>query len=412
VSGWSSFNAPHPAQDSMSPTAITERQPHARLRSAALIIALWSVPAILGTVESYLFQSMEGRSPVLWRVLLAQSSGWFTWAALTPLIFSITRRVPLRFPPRGRALVVHVVCLLAAAVVHAFVYTSVGLAVSTAPREAAFVVIFGRSLFAWFPISVMVYAAIVSGGHWLTLVRRERERERRTAALEAQLARSQLQALRMQLHPHFLFNTLNTIATLIREQERDAAVRLLAQLGDVLRQVLRSAGEHEVRLGDELAFTRQYLDIEQLRFADRLRVVWDTEPRTLEASVPNLVLQPLVENALRHGIAKRPEAGLLEIGSRREGERIVIWVRDDGPGLGESASIDGGGVGLANVRARLAALHGDAAELRMESLPADRGGGARATIVLPWRAGVAGPRDGFVPAAEGSLAGATEPAGE
>ena len=142
----------------------------------------------------------------------------------------------------------------------------------------------------------------------------------------------------------------------------------------MLRQVLRSAGNHEVRLGDELAFTRQYLEIEQLRFVDRLCVVWNTEPLTLDGAVPNLVLQPLVENALRHGIAKRPEAGLLEIGSRREGERLTLWVRDDGPGLLEATESDGDGVGIANVRARLAALHGDQAELRVESVPVEAGG--------------------------------------
>jgi LytS/YehU family sensor histidine kinase len=322
----------------------------------------------------------------------------------------LTRRVPLRFPPGRRALLIHLACFFAAAVTHAFVYTSVGMAMSTSPRESTFLALVGRSLLGWFPISAMVYAAIVSGGHWLSLVRQERERERRTAALEAQLARAHLQALRMQLHPHFLFNTLNTIATLVREQERDAAVRLLAQLGDVLRQVLRSASNHEVRLGDELTFTRQYLEIEQLRFADRLRVVWDTEPLTLEGAVPNLVLQPLVENALRHGIAKRPEAGLLEIGSRREGERLSLWVRDDGPGLQNSTESDGEGVGMANVRARLAALHGELAELRVESVSPEAGGGARATIVLPWRVGVAAAPDAFVPAAEDSFAGATEPA--
>jgi two-component sensor histidine kinase len=354
---------------------------------------------------------MEGRSPVLWRVLVAQGSGWFTWAALTPLIFAVTRRVPLRFPPGRKALLIHLACLLAAAVTHALVYTSVGMAMSTSPRPATFLVSAGRSLLGWFPISVLVSAAIVSGGHWLALVRLERERERRTAALEAQLARAQLQALRMQLHPHFLFNTLNTIATLVREQERDAAVRLLAQLGDVLRQVFRSAGNHEVRLGDELSFTRQYLEIEQLRFADRLRVVWATEPATLEGAVPNLLLQPLVENALRHGIAKRPEAGLLEIGSRRDGERLLLWVRDDGPGLREDAESDGDGVGIANVRARLAALHGDKAELRVESVSEEAGGGARATIVLPWRAGVAAPLEPFIPVVEESLTGATESAG-
>jgi two-component sensor histidine kinase len=343
--------------------------------------------------------------------MIAQGSGWFTWAALTPLIFALTKRVPLRFPPDRRALFIHLAGVLAAASTHALIYTAVGVAMSTAPVESTFMGLLGRSLLGWFPISVMVYAAIVSGGHWLALVRRERERERRTIALEAQLARAQLQALRMQLHPHFLFNTLNTIATLVREQERDAAVRLLAQLGDVLRQVLRSADNHEVRLGDELVFTRQYLEIEQLRFEDRLRVVWDTEPPTMQGAVPNLVLQPLVENALRHGIAKRPEAGLLEIGSRREGERLLLWVRDDGPGLTRVAATDGDGVGITNVRARLAALHGDQAELRLESVPAEAGGGARATIVLPWRTGVAAPLDAFIPLAEETLTGAAEPAG-
>lgn len=377
-------------------------------RQAVLLIALWSVPAVLGTVETYLFQSMEGRSPVLWRVFLAQGSGWYTWAVLTPIIFALTKRVPLRLPLGRRALLLHLACFLGAASVHALVYTAVGVAMSTTPREPTFIALVGRSLLGWFPISLMVYAAVVSGGHWLALVRRERERERRTAALEAQLARAQLQALRMQLHPHFLFNTLNTIATLVREQERDAAVRLLAQLGDVLRQVLRSAGNHEVRLGDELAFTRQYLEIEQLRFADRLHVVWDADSLTLEGAVPNLVLQPLVENALRHGIASRPDAGLLEIGARKEGDRLVLWVRDDGPGLRGGPTRPGGdGVGIPNVRARLAALHGELAELRVESVSEEAGGGARATIILPWRAGTGTPHGAS--AAVGAAA-APEPA--
>jgi two-component sensor histidine kinase len=393
----------------MIATPTPDSRPRTALRTAALLVVLWSVPALLGTIETYLFQSMEGRAPAVWRVLIAQSSGWFTWAALTPLIFTLTKRVPLRLPPNGRALLIHVACFLAAAATHAFVYTAVGLAVSTSSRGAAFIPVFGRSLLGWFPISLMVYATIVSGGHWLELVRRERERERRTAALEAQLARAQLQALRMQLHPHFLFNTLNTIATLVREQERDAAVRLIARLGDVLRQVLRSAGSHEVRLGEELAFTRQYLEIEQLRFADRLRVEWNNELATLDGAVPNLVLQPLVENALRHGIARRPEAGRLEIGSRREGETLVLWVRDDGPGLPGTRAIDGDGVGLANVRARLGALHGALAELRVESVPAEVGGGTRATILLPWKAGGAPPSDAFAPIDDEPLAEAAEP---
>ena len=354
------------------------------LRPVLLLLALWAIPTVLGTVENYVFQTMEGRSPVLWRVAIAQASGWYTWAAMTPLIYALSWRVPLRLPPGRRAVSIHVAACLAAALTHAFVYTSVGMAMSTRPQEFGFLALLGRAALGWFPVSVLVYVGIVSSGHWLALVREERERERRTAALEAQLARAQLQALRMQLHPHFLFNTLNTIATLVREQERDAAVSLLARLGDVLRQVLRSATSHEVRLADELAFTRQYLEIEQVRFADRLRVVWDTDPGALGAAVPNLVLQPLVENALRHGIARRPEAGLLEIGSRRHGTRLVLWVRDDGPGL--PSAEHGDGVGLANVRARLSALHGDRAELRLEPVVAEAGGGVRAVIELPWSA--------------------------
>lgn len=370
------------------------------LRPISMLLALWSIPAVLGTVETFLFLAMEGRSPVLWRVAIAQCSGWYAWAAMTPLIFALSWRVPLRLPPGRRAVLIHAAACLAAALSHAFIYTAVGVAMSTTPRESGFLSLFGRSLLGWFPISVLVYVGIVSGGHWLALVRQERERERRTAALEAQLARAQLHALRMQLHPHFLFNTLNTIATLVREQERDAAVRLLAQLGDVLRQVLRSATSHEVRLGEELAFTRQYLEIEQVRFADRLRVVWNTDPPALDAAVPNLVLQPLVENALRHGIARRQEAGLLEIGSRRQGARLILWVRDDGPGLPSEGP--GDGVGIANVRARLAALHGDDAELRLEPVPHEEGGGVRAVVELPWRAGAVAPEAAYTPAAEGA----------
>lgn len=359
--------------------------PRTVIRSALLLVALWSIPALLGTVETYLFQTMEGHDPVLWRVAVAQSAGWYTWAAMTPLIFALSWRLPLRLPVRRTALATHIAACIVAALVHALVYTIVGRAVSTTSTDLGFLPLVGRSALGWFPISVLVFVGLVSGGHWMELVRRERERERRTAALEAQLARAQLQALRMQLHPHFLFNTLNTISVLVREQQKETAVRLLAQLGDVLRQVLRSAGTHEVRLGDELAFTRQYLEIEQVRFADRLRVVWKTDPPALEGAVPNLILQPLVENALRHGIASRQEAGLLEIGARRDGARLVLWVRDDGSGLGNGAE-QGDGVGISNVRARLAALHGEDAALRLEALDTSEGGGVRAVIELPWRA--------------------------
>jgi signal transduction histidine kinase len=386
-------------------------------RVAGLLAALWSVPALLASVETWAFQLMEGRQPAFWRIALSQGSGWYAWAAMTPLVFALARRFPLSTrerAPRGAALLAHTGACVAAALAHAFVYTAVARAVASTPPHYTFLGLFARSAIGWFPLSVLVYVGLVSGGHWRELAGRERERERRTVALESQLARAQLQALRMQLHPHFLFNTLHTIAVLVREQDTETAVRLLARLGDVLREVLRSADAHEVRLRDELAFTGRYLEIEQVRFADRLRVVWRAETAALDAAVPHLVLQPLVENALRHGIARREHAGLLEIGARRDGARLTVWVRDDGPGPGAAAErgvenggaardgdADGGGsgIGLANVRARLAALYGDAA-LRLEPVAAADGGGTRAVLELPWRAGttpapVAAPADSY-----------------
>jgi two-component sensor histidine kinase len=353
-------------------------------RRTAILVALWSVPGVLAGFETSLYHMMEGRHPVLWRVLLQQCSGWWAWAALTPVVFALARRFPLRLPVSGRSIAVHLVGNLVATVVHSGVYTLANVLLATTPPPTALPLLFFRSFMGWLPITVLVYVGLVSAAHWMVLAKHEREREQRTHALEAQLAGAQLQALRMQLHPHFLFNTLNTIAVLVREQDVTASVRLISQLGDVLRQVLRSAEKQEVALAEEIAFTGSYLEIEQVRFADRLRVRWTVDNDVRDALVPHLILQPLVENALRHGIARREEAGLLEMGARRRGDRLVLWVRDDGPGF-HGASSSTGGIGIANVRARLAALYREEGTLTLESVPLDDGGGVRATISLPVR---------------------------
>jgi signal transduction histidine kinase len=336
-------------------------------------------------LETVVYQIMEGRHPVLWRVLLQQCSVWWVWAALTPLVFALARHFPLRLPVDGRTVTVHVIGSLVATLVHGGVYTLTSmLLVTTSPPMALPLLLF-RSIVGWLPLTVLIYVGLVSAGHWMELAKREREREQRTLSLEAQLAGAQLQALRMQLHPHFLFNTLNTIAALVRERDVTASVRLISQLGDVLRQVLRSAGTQEVTLAEEIAFIGRYLEIEQVRFADRLRVRWDADDDAMDASVPHLILQPLVENALRHGIAGRENAGLLEIGARCRGTRLVIWVRDDGPGLEAATMASSHGIGIANVRARLAALYRGEGTLALEPVPLDDGGGVRATISIPFR---------------------------
>jgi LytS/YehU family sensor histidine kinase len=248
---------------------------------------------------------------------------------------------------------------------------------------------FWRALEAWIfttlPFGTGVYFALVGIEHALAYMAQARERETQAARLTAQLAEAQLGALRMQLNPHFLFNSLNAITVLVRDQNTAAASRMLELLSDVLRQVLRAEASHETALSTELDFLERYLAIEQVRFSDRLRPRIEVGAAIRRALAPQLILQPLVENALRHGIARRADAGLLEVAARREGDTLVLTVRDDGPGLDKA--LDPGldpaataGVGLANTRARLAALYGDRASLEI----ANAAGGVVATIRLPY----------------------------
>ena len=232
----------------------------------------------------------------------------------------------------------------------------------------------------------VVYAAVVGFFEWQAANARARAREREAAALTTELAQAQLSALRMQLHPHFLFNALNTIAVLVGEEQRETAMQLLSRLGGVLRTVVRGDPARELPLREEVALIAEYLDIEQVRFADRLRVEWDLDAAALDHQVPVFVLQPLVENALRHGVGRSPLGGRLEVGADLHGGALRLWVLDDGPrgappaqGAGEES---GQGIGLANTRARLNRLYGAAASLGLEPL---EGGGTRAVIRIPTR---------------------------
>ncbi|MCA1828422.1 MAG: histidine kinase [Myxococcales bacterium] len=192
--------------------------------------------------------------------------------------------------------------------------------------------------------------------------------------LEASLARARLDGLRAQLNPHFLFNVLNTAAMLSRKGRIEETIDVLSRLAELLRYVLRE--EPDVTLGDELGFVRQYLELEQVRFADRLQIRFDADPALVPLRVPSLLLQPLVENAVRHGISKKPGSGRIEIVARREGNRVQLEVRDDGAGLTKAD----GGIGVRNTRERLAHRYGSGARLSLNALP---GGGTAAVVTLP-----------------------------
>jgi two-component system LytT family sensor kinase len=203
----------------------------------------------------------------------------------------------------------------------------------------------------------------------------------RASQLEAQVATARLGALKAQLQPHFLFNTLNAIVVLVRQQKGQQAEETLARFSDLLRAVLADMDAQEVTLARELEYLRLYLSIEQLRFSDRLRVDIDVDAELLDAAVPHMALQPLVENAIRHGVSRRSTSGVIVIRATRRGESLVLEVQDDGPGFSERGAPGGMGLGLNNTRARLKQLYGDRADLETGNAAE---GGARVTLVLPY----------------------------
>jgi two-component system, LytTR family, sensor kinase len=233
-----------------------------------------------------------------------------------------------------------------------------------------------------------MYFTILGCIHAIGYFAEARQREAQAARLAAQVAEARLSALRMQLHPHFLFNSLNAITVLVRDQDTVNAARMLDLLSDVLRQVLRSDQTHETSLSSELSFLERYLAIEQVRFSDRLKVQFDIDPTLMGAAVPAFVLQPLVENALRHGIARRADGGTVNVSARRDGDVLVLSVADDGPGtagVGPPEPTAGNGLGLANTRERLTTLYGDHASIELQTRADDRFAGTIATVRLPYR---------------------------
>jgi two-component sensor histidine kinase len=365
------------------PPAVRARPP---LPSLALIFAAWLVPALLSGFDNYMQSRLDGHPPE-WRWVFFNSIDWLLYAVLTPFVFRAGRRWPLQPPHLERSIALHIAGALGMCVAWAGLGTVLRLAIFSVPPDLTGTKVlreFVGWVFTTLPFGVGVYFALIGIEHSLFYFAQARERETQAARLAAQLAEARLGALRMQLNPHFLFNSLNAITVLVRDQNTATASRMLELLSDVLRQVLRVEETHETTLAEELDFLERYLAIEQVRFSDRLRPRIEIDPAIAGAAVPRFLLQPLVENALRHGIARRADAGALSVGAHREDADLVLTVRDDGPGLTSGAPAPGG-VGLANTRARLAALYGERGSLEIANA---EGGGVVATVRLPYHEAV------------------------
>lgn len=357
---------------------ITQR----RWQILLLLALLWALYAVFTASFGYLQYGVMKKTVNWPRLLFVTFADCLTLLLLTWLLVELNTRFPFSAARWKLPVAIHSAAVLAGSVVRALVTVPIYQVLSDQMQtQLDFVGWFNLLFTAQFPGFLLIYWLLLGVLQALAYYEKFRERELEASILETQLAQAQLQLLKMQLHPHFLFNTLNAITALMH-QDVDLADRMIARLGELLRTTLENAGTQEVPLKQELEFINPYLEIEQARLGPRLNVSFAIEPEAMDAQVPNLLLQPLVENAIRHGIGPRPVPGIIEIGAQREGESLTLTVRDNGPGLNGKHLNGKRGIGLQNTRARLKQLYGDNHRFEIANAP---NGGLLATITIPFR---------------------------
>lgn len=359
-----------------------------RLAKWAGLIALWVFIGLFLTIEVYFNMRVSMPDVDFWQIAQAQYQRALLWALLVPLVIKLRNAVPLSTGRWVGGVAFHLA--VSFAVMGAYYLGRVFYLLLQAGEplgnfwEQAQRSFYGRNL-----IDMAFYWAVLG----VTYALRTREKYQRetlkAAQLESKLIETELKALKQQLNPHFLFNTMNTIAVLVREQKNDEAVTLIARISTLLRMSLDNTGVPTVSLRQELEFLTRYLDIQRARFGDRLQYRTDVDPEVLDAIIPNLILQPLVENAILHGIAQKTGPGWVEIAARVRSNRLEIEVRDDGPGLScADHNPTKEGIGLTNTRVRLARHYGTAQQMVLKS---EAGRGVSVNLVIPFSTRLANP---------------------
>ena len=357
-----------------------------KCRRAALLFVGWTLVSIIFAGISYAAAIGEnnkefGFASAL-RLNLVQ---FYLWAILAPLVFRFSRRFPIELRPLNvRNLLLYFPALISFAGIHQLIQLAVLWSITPRWRQKYPALIdCYRAYFAFgFYIDLIIALLIVIAVHALLYYQNFRASELAQSSLKTQLAQAQLRALKMQLHPHFLFNTLHSISSLVLEDPQKAN-SMIARLGDFLRLTVENSEQQFVTLKEETEFLQCYLDIEQVRFGDRLTVAFELEPQTLSAQVPHLILQPLVENAIQHAIAPRAAPGHINIEAKRLNSFLRVAISDNGPGISSNGNFVGKKcVGLSNVRTRLQQIYGS--DFRFELMNANDGG-LTVVMEIPFR---------------------------
>ena len=347
------------------------------------VVAVWLGIGLFDATQTVFVMRSEGMHHYWARLFFTDLMAWLPWMLATPIVFRLSDRFPGAAWKRAAFWIWHLLACSAIGLVAAgwvALWEELLNPYALMPGPDPFGQLWLRKFYAGLLASIILYGLILLVAHIADTQRRFAVQQAQTARLNEQLSKAQLNALRRQIEPHFLFNTLNAIAGLVREGSSDAAVSMIAGLSDFLRRVVNDSDRQQVPLSEELEFTRKYLDIQQARFAERLKFNVDVPTELLPAQVPSLILQPLVENAVKHGIAQRVHGGAIRIAAARSNGTLTLRIYNDGPGLPSGWEQNANGIGILNVRTRLESLYGNEFELRLRN----QQGGVEATVSIPY----------------------------
>ena len=348
------------------------------------IASIWFVVGLFDATQNVVVMRSEGMHHAWPQLFVTLLLSWLPWILATPFVMRLGRRCPpVQLRPFSTWVRHIAACATIGLVASAWIASLEELLNPWAkdPAPDPFAHLWLHKFYNGLLEYLFLYGAILLVSHILDSRERLAFQQTESARLNEQLSKAQLNALRRQIEPHFLFNTLNAIAGLVRERRNDAAVSMIAKLSDFLRRVVEDSNRQEVPLGEEMEFVQKYLDIQKVRFADRLQLSVDVPSELFVAQVPSLILQPMVENAVKHGIAKRVQGGAIRIAASRSHGRLTLRIYNDGPALPANWEKTHSGTGISNVRTRLQRLYGEGFELSMKN---QGPGGVEVMVCVPF----------------------------